>query len=191
MFKQALTSDITRVRRALVAYWSWIEDILKTISDHLDLILNISKNLVVGFYRHKEHRDPVARHDSSLISSFLEILVVTQDRARVLSVDFMKNAEAIFVKFWGFWIFLDKVFVFYLLIYLINLSDVFYLFRICYVLHFIEPIHLLLLLRVGFYLKDVNWSFKNEVETLDFVGMWIERLSLEFVFINQLLEHLI
>ena len=68
----------------------------------MDLVLNISKNLVVGFYRHKEHRDAVARHDSSLISSFVEILVVTQDRARVLSADFMKNAEAVFVKFCGF-----------------------------------------------------------------------------------------
>jgi len=57
---------------------------------------------VIGFYRHKEYRDAVARHDSSLISSFVEILVVTQDRARVLSADFMKNAEAVFVKFWGF-----------------------------------------------------------------------------------------
>ena len=57
---------------------------------------------MIGFYRHKEYRDAVARHDSSLISSFVEILVVTQDRARVLSADFMKNAEAVFVKFWGF-----------------------------------------------------------------------------------------
>lgn len=57
---------------------------------------------MVGFYRHKEHRDAVARNDSSLISSFVKILVVTQDCARVLSADFIKNADAVFVKFWGF-----------------------------------------------------------------------------------------